>query len=153
MPLHCGRRRGHDRPRACHVVNLGGEGDVFAPIGRDVVGDVRGNRPYWCSALGLATEPRAGRSRRLGGGPAKALGPCYHRRDLRRGAARLAAGKLAQRADQRRAHARAFLSFHRWNYRRSDGRCDHGMMGWSPRRMTAGTHILPGSSTWRRRRS
>jgi hypothetical protein len=36
-----GRRRGHHRLRARHVMDVGGDGDVVAPIGRDMI---RGGR-------------------------------------------------------------------------------------------------------------
>ncbi len=61
MALLLGRRfergRGHQRLQARHVLDVGGDGDVVAPIGRDVVRHVRGVRPDAGGTLGLALEP------------------------------------------------------------------------------------------------
>ena len=61
MALGCGRTLGrgrvHRRLRTCHVVDVGGDGDVVAPVCGDVVRHVRGERAELLRPLILALEP------------------------------------------------------------------------------------------------
>ena len=61
MRLHLcrylGGRRGHQRLRGVQVVDVRGDGDVVAPVGRDVIGHVRAGRADGGGALRLAFQP------------------------------------------------------------------------------------------------
>jgi hypothetical protein len=52
-----GRGRFHHCLRASHIVDVAGNGDVVAPIGRPIVPYVRGESSEGGGTLGFAAEP------------------------------------------------------------------------------------------------